>query len=382
MSKSFLTPINLNKNELQNATIQNLATAPSSPVEGQVYFDTVDNTMYVYADGSWLDMGVQGGAGATDISISRTGTTVTVNSNTGDDGEIDAADGTDAGVMTSDMYTKLDGIEEGAEANTVDSVNTKTGIVVLTQDDVGDGTTYKRYSSTEKSKLAGIEASADVTDATNVDAAGAVMNSDTTTASMSFVLDEDDMTSNSATKVPTQQSTKTYVDGKITDLVGSAPSALDTLGEISDALNDDADLAGTLTASIATKLAKSSNLSDVADAATAFVNIKQSATTSASGVAELATTAETEAKSDTGRVVTPSGLTNFPIKKSFTIGDGTSTSITCTHNLGTKDVVVQVRQASDDAVVECDITQTSTTVTTLGFSVAPATNALKVVIIG
>jgi hypothetical protein len=38
------------------------------------------------------------------------------------------------------------------------------------------------------------------------------MNSDTSTASMSFVVDEDDMASNSATKVPTQQSVKAYVD--------------------------------------------------------------------------------------------------------------------------------------------------------------------------
>lgn len=41
------------------------------------------------------------------------------------------------------------------------------------------------------------------------------MESDTTTASMSFVVDEDDMTSDSATKVPTQQSTKAYVDTQV-----------------------------------------------------------------------------------------------------------------------------------------------------------------------
>ena len=67
----------------------------------------------------------------------------------------------------------------------------------------------------DKSKLDGIEASADVTDATNVDAAGAVMNSDTSTAAMNFVVDEDDMVSDSATKVPTQQSTKAYADTKM-----------------------------------------------------------------------------------------------------------------------------------------------------------------------
>lgn len=40
--------------------------------------------------------------------------------------------------------------------------------VTLNQDDVGDGTTYKQYSATDKTKLAGIESGADVTDAGNV----------------------------------------------------------------------------------------------------------------------------------------------------------------------------------------------------------------------
>lgn len=81
-----------------------------------------------------------------------------------------------------------------------------------TFDDLIDGTTNKAYTGAEQSKLSGIEAGADVTDATNVDAAGAVMNSDTSTASMNFVIDEDNMATDSATKVPTQQSVKAYVD--------------------------------------------------------------------------------------------------------------------------------------------------------------------------
>jgi hypothetical protein len=73
--------------------------------------------------------------------------------------------------FTSTEKTKLSGIAAGAQVNTVASVNTKTGTVVLNQDDVGDGTTYKQFSQTEKSKLASIEAAADVTDAANVGSA-------------------------------------------------------------------------------------------------------------------------------------------------------------------------------------------------------------------
>lgn len=44
----------------------------------------------------------------------------------------------------------------GGGGGAVDSVNTQTGVVVLDQDDIGDGTTYKQYSATEKTKLAAI----------------------------------------------------------------------------------------------------------------------------------------------------------------------------------------------------------------------------------
>lgn len=124
--------------------------------------------------------------------------------------------GTTGQILAKNSNTDYDTewIDAASGGGAVDSVNGQTGVVTLDQDDIADGTTYKQYSATEKTKLAGIETGADVTDATNVDAAGAVMNSDTSTAAMSFVIDEDDMSSNSATKVPTQQSTKAYADTK------------------------------------------------------------------------------------------------------------------------------------------------------------------------
>ena len=79
-------------------------------------------------------------------------------------------------------------------------------------------------------KLDGIESGADVTDATNVAAAGAVMESDTSVAGFSFVIDEDDMASNSATKVPTQQSVKAYVDIQS----GATPQWGNIIGTLAD----------------------------------------------------------------------------------------------------------------------------------------------------
>lgn len=66
-------------------------------------------------------------------------------------------------------------------------------------------------------------------------------------------IDEDAMTSNSATKLPTQQSVKAYVDTKVSALVDSAPGTLDTLNELAAALGDDANFSTTVTNSIATK---------------------------------------------------------------------------------------------------------------------------------
>jgi hypothetical protein len=68
------------------------------------------------------------------------------------------------------------------------------------------------------------------------------------------VLDEDDMNSNSATHLATQQSIKAYVDTEVAGLVDSAPGALDTLNELAAAINDDATFSATVTTALGNRL--------------------------------------------------------------------------------------------------------------------------------
>ena len=57
----YLVNLNLNKNELQNAKIQNLAAAPSNPTDGQIYYNTADDVMYYYNGTKWVPIIDDGG---------------------------------------------------------------------------------------------------------------------------------------------------------------------------------------------------------------------------------------------------------------------------------------------------------------------------------
>ena len=91
----------------------------------------------------------------------------------------------------------------------------------------------------------------------NLDVGGSVefdSLSGTGSVSITDILDEDNMASNSATALATQQSIKAYTDTAVANLVASSPASLDTLNELAAALGDDASFSTTITDSIATKL--------------------------------------------------------------------------------------------------------------------------------
>ena len=107
----FLTNLDLQKNELQNARLQNLATAPSTPVEGQLYYDTVLDVVRVYANGAWASLSTGSG---------------TVTAVTGS-GAISSSGGTTPNITIADGTTSVKGAVQ--LENSTSSTSTTTAAV-------------------------------------------------------------------------------------------------------------------------------------------------------------------------------------------------------------------------------------------------------------
>ena len=109
--------------------------------------------------------------------------------------------------------------------------------------------------------------------------------------------------------------------------------------------------------------------------ATAIVS---AASTSAAGKVELATTAEALAGTDTSRAVTAAGLAARSYKE--TIGDGSATAFNIDHGLGTRDVIVQLYDASSYETCVAQVVRSLTTRVVVTFNSAPASNDVIVLV--
>ena len=116
-----------------------------------------------------------------------------------------------------------------------------------------------------------------------------------------------------------------------------------------------------------------------------FGTAAPAASETTAGIAELATQAETDAGTDDLRIVTPLKLATWSgrIKKyAVSIGDGSATSYTVTHNLASRDVHVTVYNASTYDEVITDVTHATTNTLTIVFASAPGSDAYRVVVTG
>lgn len=115
------------------------------------------------------------------------------------------------------------------------------------------------------------------------------------------------------------------------------------------------------------------------------LNTAPAASETVSGTAELATQGETDTGTDDNRIITPLKLANWANRSkrfSATIGDGGAVEYTVTHNLGTEDVLVYVREATGNkAEIDVEKQVTGTNTVKIVFDAAPASNAYRVTVL-
>jgi hypothetical protein len=118
---------------------------------------------------------------STNLSATANGTSLTVESSDGTNVALPAATISAWGVMSDDQATKLDGIEASADVTDATNVAAAGALMDSELTDIAAvKATEDPFTAALLSKLNAIEASADVTDATNVAAAGALMDSEVT----------------------------------------------------------------------------------------------------------------------------------------------------------------------------------------------------------
>jgi hypothetical protein len=201
------------------------------------------------ADGNDYIAMTDTGTGGT-VEIKHEAVTKLTTSSTGIDitGNITVSGTVDGRDLATDG-TKLDGIEANATAD-----QTQSDINALAITEVGtistgtwQGTAIaSAYLDSDTAHLSGAQTFTGVKTF-----ASPVIN---TGISGTAILDEDNMASNSATQLATQQSIKAYVDAEVAGVVDSAPAALDTLNELAAALGDDANFSTTTSTALGNRL--------------------------------------------------------------------------------------------------------------------------------
>ena len=229
MAKRFLTPINLT----------NLSSDPATGSEGDLYFNTTDNVVKIYADGAWTEL--TGGAASVYY-------------------QPEAPDEAELGALWVDSDSTGTGGSSGGGGS-------GTSLLFWTEDSDGNlipdiDNIYSIGSSAYRVKDLYLgasslylqnPASASANISLSVDSSGNLKIND------SKIITESNGNNNlNLTNYATLQYAQSASAAAVSYLVDSAPGALDTLNELANALGDDENFATTVTNSLSSKLSISS----------------------------------------------------------------------------------------------------------------------------
>jgi hypothetical protein len=406
MARLFVTSINLNKNELINARIQNVSSAPSLPVTGQIYYNNSDNVMYYYngrtaPDGPWIPMSasteaiqdiigstIVGGTGITAVYGDPAGTETISITNTGvTAGAYGSATKIPTFTVNAQGQLTLAGEADVATTLTINGDTGTTGISLLTE-------------SLQVSGGEGIDVT--VTDNT-ITIAGE--DASTTNKGVASFADADFTVASGAVSIKNvnlgTQTTGNYVAGitgtanEVTVSGSGSENASVTIG-----LPDDVTITNNLT--VGGNLNVTGTINSVNTTQVNIVDNKINLNTDFTGNptvdagirVERGASPDVEIlwnESEDKWTLTNNGTNYHEITRKFkkdilltdTSNSPTNTAFLFTHNLGTKDVTVQIYQTGTPyAQVEADVEHTSDNTTTIKFAAAPSDGEYRVVIVG
>lgn len=361
-AKKILVPLDMTKLEIQNMRTHNLAAAPSSPGLGQRYYNTADNTEY-YWNGAWIPTDAQKRTG---IPLSNLATDPLARAN---------HTGTQLAATISDLATTVKAYrhdEFAAPTSAVSWGNQK--ITNLADPTAAQDAATKNYVDTQiQSAAAGIDCKASVRVVAN---ANITLSGTQTIDGISVIAGD---------RVLVRGQTTASQNGVYVCAAGAWTRATDAdaTGEITPGAFWFVE-EGTTYGKTQWRCENTGSIT----LGTTSITINQFGAASAylagNGLTLAGNTFDVGA--GTGITVTADAVAIDPSvvarKYAVTVGNGSATSITVTHNLNNQDVVTQVRELATNNLVEVDVTNNGVNTVVIDFAVAPASNTYRVVVIG